>query len=238
MGNDQLFKKRKAATLKSLQRREVGRKPLKRILIVGEGDTEERYFKAFVADLKLDGVEVDVRSDAGFAPRSIVKFAEKKARDAGPPENGGYSQIFCVFDRDSHESYQAAISKTRDLNKSSSFPSKIESITSIPCIEFWFVLHHKYCRIPFAATGDKSVGDAVKAYLRKINGFEDYIEAISQDHLKTLISLTDTAFANAKLAEQDAKETGEFNPTTNVGLVVEYLREAKRLAEIEADKSR
>jgi RloB-like protein len=236
--NDQLFKRRKAATQESLQRRDAHRKSTKRILIVGEGKTEELYFRAFVKALKLDGVDVDVTSEGGSAPKSVVKFAQKKVKEAGRPDSGGYSHVFCVFDRDDHESYEAAISKTFELNKNLNFPSKIEAITSIPCIEFWFILHHKYCRIPFSAKGNKSVADTVVDHLCEIEDFEDYKKSISKKHLDTLIFLTETAIVNAKCALSEAKVTNQVNPTTNVFKIIEYLREAKEEAKKEAQKSR
>jgi hypothetical protein len=238
LGNDQLFKRRKAASEKDLRRRVVNRAPEKRILIVCEGEeTERRYFKSLIASLKLSTVEVEICDECDSAPSRVVAFAERKARTEGSPTNGGYSQVFCVFDRDSHETYEAALSKVLDLDKNAKFPTKIKSIVSIPCFELWFILHFEYCRSPFAATEKKSVAEMVVSYLCRIKGFEAYEKSISSSHTEKLIALTDQAISNAKRAAADVEKTGESNPSTRVFEIIEYLREEKKKAEAEAAKS-
>ena len=142
MANDQLFQRRKRATETSLRRRVVNRQPNKRILIVCEGkETERRYFDDFVSRLDLKAVEVEVHGGQdGSAPINVVDYAARKALSEGLPEDGGYEFVFCVFDRDSHESYERAKSKIHDLSKSKFPGSYFEAITSIPCFELWIIL--------------------------------------------------------------------------------------------------
>ena len=170
-GNDQLFRRRKKATEASLKRRVVNRQPNKRILIVCEGkETETRYFQEFASRLGLEAVDVEVLpGEDGSAPISVVNCAERKALSEGLPENGGYEIVFCVFDRDTHKSYEQAKSKVLELNKSqSNFPGgHIEAITSIPCFEIWLLFHFKYLRTPFAQSANKSPCDCLISELKK-----------------------------------------------------------------------
>lgn len=235
--NDQLFHKRKAANNDSLKRRVVGRKPNKRVLIVAEGTTERRYFPKLIKHLDLVGVDVVICDDNDSAPISIVKVAEKIARENGKPEQGGFHQVFCIFDRDTHETYEAAKSKVLDLSKSALFPSKITAITSVPCIEVWFILHFGPYRSPFAASQNKSVGECVVSALTKLKGFGDYQKVVLQGHIAQLLPLTDQAVVNAENGLSDVALTGEENPSTHIHKVIGYMRAVKDEAEAEAKKS-
>ncbi len=239
LANDQLHHKRKAISADSLRRRVVNRAPEKRILIVCEGEeTERRYFEALIASMDIPSVDVDICDECDSAPKSVVAFAEKKAREEGPATSGGYSRVFCVIDRDTHETFDAAISKIFDLNKSSKFPSEIYSIVSNPCFEFWFILHFGYCRAPFSASSNKTIAENVVSQLQKITGFEGYEKAVSTEHIRSLIRLTEVAVGNAKKCIDDVNVTNEPNPSTRVFEIVEYLRGLKADSEKEMAKSK
>ncbi|MDR1826870.1 MAG: RloB family protein, partial [Methylobacteriaceae bacterium] len=214
----------KAADAAGLRRPGASRRPHKRVLIVCEGKkTEKRYFDALIADLRLSGIQVEVVGDSPSAPKGLVQFAEKKAQAEGPPSRGGYAKIFCVFDRDTHETFDEAVSRVGNLNRSTKFPAEIAAIVSNPCFEFWFILHHRYLRAPFAAASGRTAAENVVECLRAIEGYETYAKAISEKHIHQLLPLTDQAVGNAGRALADADMTGEPNPSTHVFKIINYL---------------
>lgn len=224
------------ASGESLRRPSPKRKPNKRILIVCEGEvTEPTYFKFFVKSLNLQAVDVQIcGEECDSSPISVVKYAEKKARD-----EGDYEAVFCVFDRDSHASYERAISKLLELNKSNKFPAKfISSILSIPCFELWFILHFNPHRKPYHKSGNKSPCDNLISDLKKIDGFEIYEKTITSVQFELLFSKTADAIKNSKLTLDASKKEGEENPSTLAHELIEYLLEAKAEADTEALKSR
>jgi hypothetical protein len=79
-----------------------------------------------------------------------------------------YDKVFCVFDRDKHTTFDAALHRTKDLNAEG---KPFEAITSTPCFEFWLILHFGYTDQPFHTTGKKSVGDQVVSALKTKPGF-------------------------------------------------------------------
>jgi hypothetical protein len=238
MGNDQLF--RKAKTPNSLARRKVGRRPNKRILIVCEGTKTERgYFKPVIQSLELLGVDVVIRDDCGSAPISVVEHAEVVLKAEGPAEAGGYNFVFCVFDRDAHETYEAAKSKVMSLKrKYKGYVESISCVTSIPCIEYWFLLHFFYRRAPYVAAQGKSVGDMCLADLKKNQLFKDYDKKLTAEQIRFLIAKLSDAKAHAKRAIDDYTQTGEENPTTLIHEVFEQLAAIKQGSEQERAKSR
>ena len=239
--SDQLFRGRKKATEASLKRRVVNWQPNRRILIVCEGEeTEKRYFLKFVNGLDLKAVEVEVSEGKdGSAPISVVEYAERRALGEGLPEDGGYELVFCVFDRDTHESYERAKSKVCDLNsKRDRFPGgSFEAITSVPCFEIWVLYHFHYTRTPFVASGTKSPCECLLVEFKKSNELRCYNKALSNELLERLISNIPTAKKHARKAIKDAEATGEDNPSTLVFRVIECLHGEKEKEAEEAKKS-
>lgn len=109
-----------------------------RVLIVTDGSkTEPNYFYGLINELGLTTAELKIVGRGGSAPINVVNTAEnilKKDED--------YEHIYCVFDRDDHANYDQALAKVEALQKSRKFAAKtINAITSVPCFEYWFLLH-------------------------------------------------------------------------------------------------
>ncbi|WP_081716674.1 RloB family protein [Asticcacaulis sp. AC460] len=238
MGNDQLFKRR-AKTKADYERREIGRQPNKRILIVCEGTRTERgYFDPVIKSLGITGIDVVIRDDCGSAPISVVRHAEAIVKSEGSFKSGGYNYVFCVFDRDSHDTFEAAKSKIESLNRSlSGSIERMCAITSIPCIEYWFVLHNAYTRSPYAAVKGKSVGDLCVEELKRNKVFEKYEKKLSSEQIHYLIDNLQKALRNSRAALSDSKDTGEENPSTRVHEMFDFLEEQRLVIEKEKAKS-
>ena len=214
MGSEDLFKKRKARKLKDQQRRIGFCKSYDRVLIVCEGEqTEPLYFEGFKHEYDLSSANVVVTdASKGSDPVSIIKHAEKLYKES-QKENNAFDRVFCVFDKDQHGNYDAAV---RMLSKAS---SKFKAITSVPCFEYWFLLHFEYTTKSFPSAS------AVISELKK------HIPAYSKNNMRifdTLKSRLQTAVQNAEKANESAKKAGTDNPSTKVVDLVNYLLNLKK----------
>ena len=194
------------------RRRPGEREPRSITLIVCEGETERRYFEAARIHYRLTTAEVVVADNTkGAAPISVVECAEERAA-----EQGGYDTIFCVFDRDGHESFDRARAKIRGLASRSRNRLNIQEAVSVPCFELWVLLHFERSDKPFQKCAD------VIAQIRRehLNG---YAKA-DDDITKQLLSRVETALNNARWLKG---RTGieEENPSTSVNTVVQHLKD-------------
>lgn len=227
MGTDDLFRKRKYQKATDLARRAQARPQGLRYLIVCEGGkTEPNYFRELCADLRLKTARVRVEpGEYGSSPGQVVKYAESVYEDDA---KGGdaYDKIFCVFDRDTHADFQPALKRIRELaNEKKPF----EAIVSIPCFEYWLLLHFRPNRQGFHAAGKKSVCDAVIRELRQKPGLKKYAKGENGIYGKIKDKAGD-AVKYAIQAEKDAETTGEMNPSTRIHALVTQLLELAREA--------
>lgn len=212
MGSDDLFKKRKARKLK--ERKISFRRSFDRVLIVCEGEqTEPLYFEEFKHEYDLSSANVFVTdASSGSDPVSIIKHAEKLYKES-QKENNAFDRVFCVFDKDQHGNYDTAV---RMLSKDD---SKFTAITSVPCFEYWFLLHFEYTTKSFHSAS------AVISYLKK------HIPAYSKNNMRifdTLNARLQIAIQNAEKADESAQKAGTDNPSTKVVDLVNYLLNLKK----------
>ncbi|MCU7905252.1 MAG: RloB family protein [Candidatus Thiodiazotropha sp. (ex Epidulcina cf. delphinae)] len=108
---------------------------------------------------------------------------------------------------------------------SRSVPGKVyTAINSVPCFEYWLLLHFVYRSKTYTGTGTKS------ACSRLINELLRYIPEYSKGAggvFKTLMDHTEQAIANSKQALQEAEKNGTDNPITLMHGLVEYLTHLK-----------
>jgi len=115
-----------------LRRRAGNRPPRSVTLIVCEGETEREYLAVLCNRLGLLPTEVILAENTGgSAPISVVACAERRAT-----ERGGYDHIFCVFDRDSHESFERARSRIRDRHMPDYVKAKVRVANAlVDCLD-------------------------------------------------------------------------------------------------------
>jgi len=203
-----------------LKRKSRGFREFLRILVTCEGSkTEPNYFRSLCRGLGLRATVVEIAgANSGSAPESVYQYAAKRL--AEDPE---LDELYCVFDRDQHESFDSAMKKITE------HPSKkLRAVVSYPCFEFWILLHFRFSRAPFSRVGAESAGDmAAKAVKTEwpsyAKGALDVFERLDAE------GRTDIAIANAARARKDASETGELNPSTDVDELVSRLREVAKL---------
>jgi hypothetical protein len=216
MGTDNLHHKRKERSKASLRRRRAQRDSYDVVLIVCEGSkTEPGYFCELRDDLGLNNFNVVVSGESNSDPDSVVRYAIRKAKD-----DGGYDRLYCVFDRDQHASYLSAIDRTRSARIS----IPVISITSVPCFEYWLLLHFTYTDRAFSGTGSRSPCDEVIRELRR--HIPDY-EKGKRGIYARIRARTDRAITHAKRSQVSAVASRSDNPTTLVHELVEYLQQLR-----------
>ena len=218
MGTDNLFHKRKERKAELLRRRRAIKEPYDVILIVCEGEkTEPNYFSELKKAFRLSNANVRI-CGRGADPLSVVDFTIETFRRE--PE---FDRVYCVFDRDRHTRYDEALDKVRRTRLGKG--SKIFAIPSIPCFEFWLLLHFIYTTRPF----DAPPGDSICS--RVIEELKKYLPAYQkgdQDIFNKIHDSLDNAIANAYRVEQFHQTSATDNPSTLVHSLVEYLRDLKK----------
>jgi hypothetical protein len=190
-------------------RRTAGRKTPRSItLIVCEGETERAYFQAIRVHYRLGNAEVIVAEGNDSAPISVVEHAEHRCA-----EPGGYDKVFCVFDRDSHESFQRACDRVRSLATRTRNPLPIDTAVSIPCFELWLLLHFERTDAPFHRCED--VAPRLREWVPK------YVK-VDAETLRPCLERLPTALSNADWLAQRAVANNS-NPYTSVQRVLQHF---------------
>jgi hypothetical protein len=108
-----------------------------RVLVVcGAERTEPDYLEGLKAWLPFPGLQVVAqKSGTGKDPRKVVQATARRAAQRGP-----YDEVWCVLDLDQFD-LDAAMEEAARRN--------IRLAVSVPCFEFWLLLHHEDCGRPF-----------------------------------------------------------------------------------------
>lgn len=216
MGSEDLFHRRKAKTKSDLVRKNKNRQRMKKILIVCEGEkTEPEYFNDLIKFHRLTTASIKVTGDCGSSPTSVVNYA-KELFKAESEKNEPYDCVYCVFDKDSHADYQAALSQLDSLHPKGIFVT----INSVPCFEFWLLLHFTYSRKAFANTKRKSCGAQMLDELKKF--FPNY-EKRQTGVFTILNNKLPDALKNCERANKSAFDEGSDNPTSKIDFLVKEL---------------
>lgn len=220
MAAKDLFGSRKPRNPKADRAARPLRQPAPRILLVCEGEkTEPLYFRDMVNAWNI-GNQVKIARNDGFSPDRIVAQADELYAQA-KQEGDGFDDIYCVFDRDAYEHFNAAINRLHTL-KANGRP--LNAVVSVPCFEFWLLLHFGYTEKPYSSTGKKSVGNAVVSDLKKKPGFTKYDKGMV-GVFKLLAPNLEQALKHAQqLAAHRAGNDEHPNPSTQVHVLVNRLK--------------
>ncbi|EAK5889122.1 RloB domain-containing protein [Campylobacter lari] len=208
MGTDDFHRTRKTKT----RDREAKRKENEIILIVCEGEkTEKNYLNQLKDFFELTNVSMNIISSKDSDPFKIVNFAEKKSKE------NAYDKIYCVFDKDKHSSFNKAKQKCDQCN--------FEAIVSIPCFEFWVLLHFTYTTKPFGTTNspcDELINTCLKEYIKNYTKNYDFTSIIQQN--------LNAAIANAQKANKEAEKnnyTSSYTFMDKLALKFQELNSAR-----------
>ena len=220
MGTDDLFHKRKAKRASELARRKARREPYAKVLVVCEGEkTEPNYFNGLKDHYGLNSANVEVCGECGSDPLSIYRYARqlyREEKDAGDP----FDRVYCVFDKDTHGTYQQALDQIGRATPKDTFLTT----NSVPCFEYWLLLHFNHTTRPYVALPGNSACNQV---LTKLKGYMPQYSKGDYDTFSELIEQLDFAMNNAVRAQQAAEGNHTDNPTTRVHELVDFLQNIK-----------
>lgn len=186
-----------------------------RVLIVCEGQvTEPSYLKELGVFNGLGDANVTV-AGLGSDPLTVVKHA-KRIRERERRRGSEFDRVFCVFDRDEHPSFNRASSEAEACG--------LGLTRSWPCFEYWLLLHFRYTRKPYARTGARSPAEnCINDLCRHRPGYTKTTEGMYLE----LESRLEVAKARATRVMDEARETEEPNPSTEIHELVSYLQSLK-----------
>lgn len=216
MGTDDLLRRRGAKGVEWLQRRAAKRAPYTKILIVCEGEkTEPGYFREICDYYKLNTANVEVYG-CGYDPVGVVEFARQRYRqekDAGDP----FDRVYCVFDRDDHARYGEAL----DILTSATPKETYHAIPSVPCFEYWLLLHYVYTTRPYETLpGNSACAQLLKELRTHMKRYRKGKQPLFATHIDQL----EFAMENARRSLEAARQSGTDNPSTHVHELVEFMQ--------------
>jgi hypothetical protein len=172
--------------------------------------TEPYYFGGLRLHYRLSSANIEITPATGTDPMSIVSFAEARLSE--------YDRVFCVFDRDGHQNYNAAVGRVSQ--SAEGHAGTLVAITSWPCFEFWLLLHFGYSAAPFHRAGKKSSGArAMEKLAAHVPGYNKGFKNIYE----LLAPMTRDAIQNAIRLQRENTRTRSTNPSTRVHELVQYL---------------
>ena len=191
------------------------REPYDRVLIVCEGKrTEPFYFHDLAARHRLSMANIEVVG-SGSDPRTVVRKA-KKLRTRESRHGEKFDRVYCVFDRDEHATFEGACDEAG--------ASGVKLAVSWPCFEFWLRLPFGFSRSPYARSGGKSAAqNCVEEVSRLLPGYAKGAHGV----FGRLEEQLEEAKASAVRALSDAQDTRNFNPSTGIHELVDYLQSLK-----------
>lgn len=185
-------------------------KPQPTVLVICE---DSKSGKKYLEDARLH-FRINVLIDIVHYSPTPLKIVEQAIH-----QQRKYECVYCVIDRDTHETFDEALK----LAKTS---VKIKIIASYPCYEFWLLLH-------FISVNDlkeyKPIGklSPAKVLIRDLcqcQGMETYEKGYDTNFFKYLF---DKGFQEARkkspLILANAKVRGKMNPSTQLHELIDYF---------------
>ena len=205
----------KIAKTRKISKDRVGkiRKTKSKILIAVEvnNKTEKIYFNNFDDGKKDYSITIARGNDTD--PLKLVKSLAKEIKKL-ELDLSNDDMAFCVFDIDIDSNKSKIIKEALELAKE----LKIQTITSTPCIELWFLLHYKYTT---ANLSNDEVIRRLKKYYPKYEKNVNIFPEINKNVQKAI----ESAKKLEKYQIDNNKKIGtiEANPNTEMYKIVEYL---------------
>lgn len=197
----------------SFARKKPKYEPRPTVLIITEDAVSSReYLQDLARHLRVI-TSVEVSHCGRTDPLGIVQSAKSRCAK--------FDRVFCVFDRDSHPTFNQAIQEAA-LNP------KLTVIDSHPCFEYWILLHFRYHRASYVRERERSAGACVIRDLLAIPEMSQYSKGVGADLFRKTYERLATAVTHSEQALRDAHETGEPNPSTKVH---KLYQELKRMSE-------
>ena len=204
-----MSRKRRAA--RRVSRKNLGRSPDLRIVVVTEGAvTEPGYLRTFDR-LHRDqsSAKLVVIPDAGD-PRAVVERAIEESRESKRDRLGSHDAVWAMFDRDDHLRFDEA----KDMARGNG----IRLAVSDPCFELWGILHYQECNAPLDRHEcQKKLGELCPGYRnkkRKVFDDPEVIESKYRDAVRR---------AENSLTRRREEGDPEGNPSSTVHHLTECI---------------
>lgn len=206
------------------------------VLIICEGtQTEPNYLTELKDYLALDQAAIHIVPAHGSAPNSVVKHAKEAIKEACTKGNP-YSKVYCVIDKDQHPSYASALQTIKDFNENArnKCDTIICPITSVPCFEYWILMH--YCRSTqsFGTSGHSPCGQLISSALRPYAS--GYTKADKEFARKLISEKLEDARQNSVATYRAAQSAGTDDPSTKMHLLVDELEHLKEYKHFQEDR--
>lgn len=221
MAKEGMLGKRKPKSSKDLARVAPTRHGRDRVLIVCEGGkTEPNYLREMRSDMGLTNADVEVcGEECGTDPKSVLQYALDLFE-----EDKSFDKIYCVFDKEGtperHKNYAEACYR---IQRKRMPPGKsLVAIGSVPCFEYWVLLHYKSSTAAYEPKGKKSSGDCAVSDVKKC--IPNYAKGMKSLY-SVLKEKTEFAIKNAKAALNQISATGTDNPSTSLHILVQHLQD-------------
>ena len=197
------------------------------VLIITEGRvTEKEYFRLLAEELGLNRHRVTIVSSKGTSPMNVLEQAQKRLE-----KGEKYEYVYCVFDKDVHDSYEKAVNLIKNMSRGIRRGTKIEAITSIPCFEYWMYLHVSDSTTSYS--GVESPCESLTRELKRHPPFKNYQKSKDwmSSNFKAIANNRDKAVKRSKKIIENARKAGVeehlADPSTRVHVVIEDLDRIK-----------
>tara|TARA_B100001063_G_scaffold245798_1_gene282556 strand:+ start:4950 stop:5648 length:699 start_codon:yes stop_codon:yes gene_type:complete len=206
------------------------------VLIICEGtQTEPNYLIELKDFLYLDKAAIHIVPSEGSAPNSVVKHAKDAIKGACNKGNP-YSKVYCVIDKDQHPTYASALQAIKDFNESTrkKCDTIICPITSVPCFEYWILMHYSRSTQSFGTSGHSPCGQLIRTALRThIEGYEKADRSLAK---KLIAEKLEDARQNSAATYKAAQSAGTDDPSTKMHLLVDELEHLKEHKHFQEDR--
>ncbi|MBF0340814.1 MAG: RloB domain-containing protein [Magnetococcales bacterium] len=194
-------------------RRKTGGKsvPEKLLIVCEDSKSGLHYLEDLVDHLQLSSVTVIRTSSGGKDPKNLVDYTRKELN------RQGFAAACAVFDGDvmlrggtEKARFDAAIAKAA---------SGIEVYVSVPCLEFWFLLHYEETDQPFSTCDEvgRRLGQKMGRYAKSLGNVFELLHAQGDSWLEK-------AMARAERIRHGNPDQAYPNPSTGMDRLIERLR--------------
>lgn len=193
----------------SFERSKPRFKPQPSVLVICEDiKSSKTYLEEAINYFRID-VKVEISHCGRTDPKGIIESAISQLKK--------YDQVYCVIDRDSHETFEEALMLVKQTDK-------VKVVASYPCFEFWLLLHFKYTTKCYNASGKLSAGDCLVGDLRTCEGMAKYAKGDTKGLFAYLLGdRLKTARKNSLLILTAAVSDGEMNPSTKMHELIDVF---------------
>jgi hypothetical protein len=198
------------------------------ILVVTEDSvTEPTYIDNLRRHHRLPTVQVEASSRS--EPSSVVEyglseFLPDPANAGGEPE---FDRLYCVFDRDEHAGFDDAVERLRRIANNG---RSVHWIYSIPCFEYWILLHFENSGSLEYYEGSGSPCQAVVDDIESCSDspIDDY-ESIKPDLFSETYQFVETAIRHSTMrwSQHGGRNFDDYHPRTRMHELIEHFQQIR-----------